>query len=163
AALMEIGGPNRRYCFFDSFEGLPPAEPIDGNAALKFQSEKKSPFYYDNCTATVDEFKATIARTGVPGAKIEIYKGMFEQTFPAFDPPPVAVLRLDADWYSSTMACLYKFWDAVMPGALIIIDDYGTWDGCTKAVHDFLSMKNATEPIRHTPLGVAFIEKRSHA
>jgi hypothetical protein len=163
AALMEIGGTHRRYCFFDSFEGLPPAEPIDGKAALEYQSAKNSPFYYNNCAATIEEFKATIARTAVPIEKVEIYKGLFEQTFPGFNPPPVAVLRLDADWYSSTMACLTKFWDSVMPGGLVIIDDYGNWDGCTKAVHDFLSMRKAPEPIRHTTFGVAFIEKRSRA
>ena len=161
AALVEIGGPRRRYCFFDSFRGLPPAQPIDGEAALRWQSATDAPDYYDNCAATLEEFKHTIARAAAPATNIDIYPGLFEQTFPQFDPPPVAVLRLDGDWYSSTMACLNKFWDAVMPGGLIIIDDYGIWDGCTKAVHEFLSMRKAPEPICHTPLGqVAYIEKR---
>jgi hypothetical protein len=161
AALMEIGGPQRYYYFFDSFEGLPPADAIDGEAARAYQSEKDSK--YNNCTASIEEFRATIARTPVPIEKVKIYKGWFKQTFPDFDPPPLAVLRLDADWYSSTMTCLTKFWDAVMPGGLIIIDDYGTWEGCTKAVHEFLWMKKATESIRHTPAGVTFIEKSCHA
>ena len=140
---------------------MPPASPIDGKAALEFKSAKNSLLYYNNCTATIEEFKETIARTGVPVAAVEIYKGLFECTFPTFDPPPVAVLRLDADWYASTKACLTKFWDAVMPGGVIIIDDYGTWEGCTKAVHEFLSMRRAAEPIRHTPTGVTFIVKNA--
>jgi len=161
AALMEIGGSQRRYYFFDSFEGLPPAGDMDGEAARRYQSAKDSK--YNNCTASIDEFKATITRTDLPIEKVKIYKGWFNQTFSDFDPPPVAVLRLDADWYSSTMTCLTKFWDAVIPGGLIIIDDYGTWEGCTKAVHEFLSMRKATEPIRQTPAGVTFIEKSCHA
>src|SRR5262249_40314204 len=90
AALVEIGGPQRRYCFFDSFEGLPPADPIDGQATQAYQSLKNSQFYHNNCTASVEEFKATIARTSVPLEKVEIYQGWFEHTFLDFDAPPVA-------------------------------------------------------------------------
>jgi O-methyltransferase len=46
---------------------------------------------------------------------------------------------LDADWYDSTITCLEAFGKHVAPGGVILIDDYYTWDGCSKAVHDYLS------------------------
>src|SRR6187399_2470340 len=51
AGLATILGADRNYFLFDSFEGLPPAKEIDGDAALNWQLNKESPNYYDNCTA----------------------------------------------------------------------------------------------------------------
>lgn len=160
AGLIEVGGPERKYFFFDSFEGLPPAEAIDGVAAKCYQENTSAPEYADNCSATLGEFKSTIALTKCPWKNIEIVPGFFEQTLKTFTAPPVAVLRLDGDWYSSTIACLTKFWEAILPGGLILIDDYYHWDGCTIAVHEFLSSKKATERVRQGRIGgVAFIRK----
>lgn len=162
AGLIEIGGPNRKYFFFDSFEGLPPAEEIDGVSAKAYQANVDAPEYANNCSATLDEFRATIALTKCPSESIEIRSGFFEQSFRSFVVPPVAVLRLDADWYSSTMVCLAKFWDAVLPDGIILIDDYYHWDGCTKAVHEFLTLKKAAERVRQGRVGgVAYIRKGS--
>jgi O-methyltransferase len=101
-----------------------------------------------------------IELTKCPREKIDIRPGFFENTFQTFDPPPIAVLRLDADWYDSTMACLNKLWNHVLPGGLILIDDYYTWDGCARAVHEFLASTKAAERIRQGRIaGVAFIKK----
>ena len=51
AGIAEVLGPEREYILFDSFEGLPPAKEIDGEAALAWQSDKSSPLYHDNCAA----------------------------------------------------------------------------------------------------------------
>jgi O-methyltransferase len=162
AGLIEVGGPERRYFFFDSFEGLPPAEDIDGLAAKDYQANTGAPEYADNCSATLAEFKSTIALTKCPPKNIEIIQGFFEESFKNFKSPAVAVLRLDGDWYSSTMACLTKFWEFVLPGGLILIDDYYHWDGCTKAVHEFLTIRGASERVRQGRIGgVAFIRKES--
>jgi O-methyltransferase len=160
AALIEVGGPMRKYYFFDSFEGLPPAQDIDGEMAKAYQANVDAPGYHDNCAATFDEFKSAIALTKAPSGNITIVRGFFEDTFKTFNPPPIAILRLDGDWYSSTMACLVKFWDLVLPGGLILIDDYYHWEGCTKAVHEFLTIRAACERIRQGRVGgVAFIRK----
>ena len=60
----------------------------------------------------------------------------------------------------STLTCLRKFWEYVVPGGVILIDDYYTWDGCSRAVHDFLSERKATERIRQGIIGgIAFMLK----
>jgi O-methyltransferase len=126
AAIVEIGGPKRPYLFFDSFEGLPPAdEATDGRHAIEYQASAGDPEAHNNCTASLSDIKAALALTGIK-APITIVPGFFEQSFPTIEPPPIAVLRLDADWYSSTMISLKKFWPHVLPGGLILIDDYYT-------------------------------------
>ena len=58
------------------------------------------------------------------------------------------------------MQCLDALWDRVMPGGLVLIDDYYAWEGCTKAVHAFLAKRQAREPIRQSRSGkVCFIVK----
>ena len=157
ATLIELCGPQRDYFFFDSFEGLPPAKPIDGAAALAWQANTHSPKFYNNCSASLDEFNATIA-LAKSQARIIPIKGFFEKTLREFNPPPIAILRLDADWYDLTMICLETLWDHVVPNGLILIDDYYTWDGCSRAIHDFLSSRKAAERIRQRT-GLAYIVK----
>ena len=161
AALIELGGPNRDYYFFDSFEGLPPAKEIDGSAALAWQADTTAPGFYDNCSASIDEFMATIALSDIAPDRVHPIKGFFDSTFPTFTPPPISILRLDADWYDSTILCLRKFWDHILPNGLILIDDYYKWDGCSRAVHDFLSERKAPERIRQRTEGLAYILKAS--
>ena len=156
AGLATIGGPQRDYHFFDSFEGLPPATEEDGEYAQR--AHRTHSLWFDNNTASLDEFRAVIARAPVPGERVHVHKGLFADTLPKAKTGPVALLRLDGDWYESTMQCLDAFWDRVMPGGLVLIDDYYAWEGCTKAVHAFLAKRKAREAIRQSRSGeVCFI------
>ncbi|MFL4469150.1 TylF/MycF/NovP-related O-methyltransferase [Tateyamaria armeniaca] len=67
-----------------------------------------------------------------------IHKGWFQDTVPASDTGPIAILRLDGDWYESTKVCLENLYDRVVSGGFVIIDDYGTYEGCQKAVDQFI-------------------------
>ena len=79
-----------------------------------------------------------------------IVKGFFEETFPHHHVGPISVLRLDADWYEATMECLEKFYDSVVPGGTIIIDDYGAWKGCQNATNEFRRKRGITDPLIET-------------
>lgn len=68
------------------------------------------------------------------------------------------MLRMDADWYASSMDILNNLFVVVNPGGLVVIDDYYAWDGCSRAVHDFLSRGQYAERINQHK-GVCFIEK----
>jgi hypothetical protein len=157
AGLATILGANRKYFLFDSFEGLPPAKEIDGSAALSWQLNKESPMYHDNCTAG-EEF-AGRAMTLSGARSFQLVKGWFDQTLPSSHlPEPIALLRLDGDWYDSTMVCLNSLFDLVAPNGLIILDDYHTWDGCSRALHDFLSQHSAVERI-HSLDNICYLRK----
>jgi O-methyltransferase len=146
AGLFRVLGSNRRYFLFDSFEGLPPAQEIDGVSAIEYQKNTDSPTYFDNCSAPIEYAERAMRSSGCD--QFELRKGFFSETLPEFDhPEPIALLRLDGDWYESTMTCLTHLFNRVAERGIIIIDDYYTWDGCSRAVHDFLSSNKLTERI----------------
>ena len=87
-------------------------------------------------------------------SRVTLVPGWFSETLPGFAPPEgIAVLRLDADWYESTKQCLDALYAQVVPGGVILIDDYYTWEGCTKAVHDYLSEAKLSDRIRQSRIG----------
>jgi O-methyltransferase len=144
--IANVMGKERSYFLFDSFEGLPEAKEIDGQSAIDWQKDVKSPGYYDNCKAEMDWAERAMKKSGAD--KFELVKGWFNETTPGFQlKEPIAVLRLDGDWYDSTMTCLEAFFDKVAKGGLIILDDYYVWDGCAKALHDFLAKYKKSERI----------------
>jgi O-methyltransferase len=158
AALTEVMGKDRNVYLFDSFEGLPPAGEKDGEGAKEYQKNTTAIDYFDNCRAEMDySLKAMeMASASHPN----FIKGYFENTLPGYEfPEPIIVLRLDADWYDSTMQCLENLYDKVAPGGIILVDDYYYWDGCTRAVHDFLSKKNHPTHIHETAEGVCYFYK----
>jgi O-methyltransferase len=147
AGIATILGVDRHYFLFDSFEGLPPAKEVDGKAAIRWQNNKNADGYYDNCTASPDFAQRAMTLSGAKN--VHLVKGWFNETLPNYKPLfPIALLRLDADWYESTMVCLESLFDRVAPNGLVLLDDYYTWDGCSKALHDFLSRRAACERIR---------------
>ena len=160
--LLAVGGADRDYHFFDSFEGLPSAGALDGARAAAWQAEPGAPRLNNNCAATFEEFSRNVARAALPGQRYEIHRGWFEETLLRFPRSTrIAVLRLDGDWYESTMTCLDNLFDCVMPGGIVLIDDYIHWEGCTRAVHDFLAKRKATEGIRQSRYGaVSWIRKQ---
>jgi len=158
AGLAEILGTKRKYFLFDSFEGLPIVKEIDGHEAKAWQDNTTSPYYYDNCKAEIGFAVKCMDKTG---ASYECIHGWFESTLPVFNKTKkLAVLRLDADWYDSTMQCLTNLYPLVVENGLILIDDYYMWAGCSRAVHDYLSSIKSTSLIRSSTNGVAYIIKQ---
>ena len=151
AAIAETLGPERHYVLCDSFQGLPPAQRIDGPDALAWQQNSR-----DNCRATADEARETMRFAGV--TSYQVVEGWFHETLPRLDAHPIALLRLDADWYESTLCCLENLWDRVVNGGIVVLDDYFVWDGCPRAVHEFLSHRSLAERVRQRG-DVAYLEK----
>jgi O-methyltransferase len=138
ASMAEVLGSGRTYYLFDSFEGLPEAKEIDGTAALQWQKNKDAPNYYDNCKAEIEFARKAMSLSKAD--KVKIIKGWFNETLPsaAID-EPIAILRLDGDWYDSTIDCMENLYPKVSEGGLVLLDDYYYWDGFSKAIHDYLS------------------------
>ncbi|MEP7076803.1 MAG: TylF/MycF/NovP-related O-methyltransferase [Acidobacteriota bacterium] len=158
AGIAEVIGAGRKYYLFDSFEGMPDAKDIDGAAARNWQADTESPEYFDNCRAEIGFATKAMKMAGVD---FECIKGWFEDTIPTFEAvESISLLRLDADWYESTKVCLDHFYPKVVDGGLVLIDDYHTWSGCSRAVHDYLSETKSPSRISQSPSGVAYMIKR---
>jgi hypothetical protein len=150
-------GNKRNYLLFDSFEGLPVAGELDGNAAIEWQKNTTDDLFHDNCSASMEEAARAMALANIQAPRL--IKGWFKDTLPNFSiPEGIAILRMDGDCYESTIEILDNFFPQVLPGGLIIIDDYYTWDGYTRAVHDYLSKHKRPERIRSYE-GICYLEK----
>lgn len=53
----------------------------------------------------------------------------------------IALLHLDMDVYPPTVFALELLWDSIVPGGLLVIDDYGAVAGATLAVDEFIAGK----------------------
>lgn len=157
AGIAKKLGMSRNYYLFDSFEGLPEATEIDGQTAMDWQKNTNADNYFNNCSAEIDFAIEVMKKVKV---KYECIKGWFSETIPTFDgTDKIAILRLDGDWYDSTLICLKYLFPKVVKGGIIIIDDYYTWDGCSKAVHDYLSEIKSASRIFSSKQGVCYIIK----
>jgi SAM-dependent methyltransferase len=143
AQRAAFGKVLRPVYLFDSFEGLPPVTARDGPQARAWQANKDSPTYRDNCRAELDAVLAAFSDKGFGLGDFFVFKGWFQDTLPGLRDElagkPVAMLRLDADWYDSTMLCFEYLEPLISDGGIVIIDDYYTWEGCARATHDYLS------------------------
>jgi len=161
AGLMRVFGSERTYMLFDSFQGLPQPSSRDGEDARWWLSHPEHSRYFDNCEASLDEVEALLSNGEYRKYNVSIIEGWYADTFPVTSIPPVSFIHIDSDWYDSTKACLERFWPHIMPGGVIVVDDYFDWEGCRRAVHDFLSSVSAREAVERVgKTGGALIHRR---
>jgi hypothetical protein len=143
AELLKNAGDNRKVWLFDSFEGMPKPEKIDGPAAAAWEKDKYKPWYGDNIPYPLEDVKKNAERLGLAD-RTEMVKGWFNNTLmPNRDRiGPIALLRIDADWHSSVTCCLESLYDQVVPGGFVVLDDYYAFDGCAVAVHEFMGKRH---------------------
>ena len=155
-AMTDLCPQIQEFHCFDSFEGLPPATDLDGETAQRLQRD--GALVAGNNTASIEEFTQGLERLDTAvRKKVHVHKGWFEDTLDNFRTErPISVLRIDCDWYEPVLLVFEKLFDQVAPNGLILIDDYPTWDGCSRATHDFLSERKARERIQQTWIGRVF-------
>jgi hypothetical protein len=143
-------GADRPVWMFDSFAGMPDPDPIDGPLAAAWASNPAGEHYYDNCVVSVDDVRATAASLDL-SERVRIVPGWFDDTLEEARAAvgPIALLRIDCDWYAGVRLCLETFYDQVSEGGLVVIDDYGLFDGCNLAVHEFLAQRQLPHTIAH--------------
>ena len=136
--LQRAGVFDRKVWLFDSFEGLPAPDGIDGEFAAQVAGHPD--LHYDNNAVSLEEVERNAEALGLT-AHTRFVKGWFDQTLPVFRQAsgPIAILRVDCDWYSSVRCCLDNLYDQVSAGGFIIIANYYGFDGVALAVHEFLA------------------------
>jgi O-methyltransferase len=156
AVLAVIGSQQGRETYlFDSFEGLPEPEQIDGKRALKRVGGKGGGRLQSTGELVADEsvVRALLfQRLRLPEKGIFIHKGWFQNTLPVVKAsmPQIAILRLDGDWYDSTKVCMDELYDQVVPGGHIVVDDYGHYEGCRRAIDEFRTARVIDTPLKYT-------------
>lgn len=141
AALWAYGDDTRKVWVADSFEGLPP--PSAGIAADAGYDLSGAV----DLAVSVEEVMANFRKYGWLDDRVHFLKGWFKDTLHAAPIEAISVLRADGDLYESTMDILTALYDKVSPGGFIIVDDYGAWPPCRKAVDEFRATRKITQPI----------------
>lgn len=89
------------------------------------------------CYSSIEEVRQNVYNTGYPIEKFRFIIGNVENTNPENMPDKISLLRLDTDWYEFTKHSLTHLFPLLSEKGVKIIDDYGYWNGCTKAVDDY--------------------------
>jgi O-methyltransferase len=144
--LLTRGVTDRDLHLFDTFEGMPaPTEKDrrhDGKAASELlETKPKTGLVW--AIASLEDVQAGMAETDYPAERIHLHRGLVEDTIPTQAPEQIAILRLDTDWYASTRHELDHLYNRVPSGGVILIDDYGYWQGAQEAVDEFLARTGA--------------------
>ncbi len=140
----------RTIWLFDSFEGMPGPTPEDGEDALAYAGGVKG---------DPEKVKAALKRVGADMRCIRIVKGWYRESFKNVHIKEIALLNLDADWYESVKLCLERFYDHVVKGGFVSIDDYGHWAGCRRALDEFFETKHISYPLNEVDYTARWFQK----
>lgn len=137
------GVHDRDIHLFDTFEGMtePTEEDVqirDGRTASELlETSTKTKWIW--AIASLEDVQEGLRTLPYPYERFHFVQGPVEETVPDQAPEQIALLRLDTDWYASTKHELDHLYDRLVPGGVLIIDDYGSWQGARKATDEFLA------------------------
>lgn len=127
---------SRKIYGFDAFGTFP-------NEGLESPLDKKFAAEYDDgggIGISKENLEDLIRQKGF--SNIQLNKGNVLQTLPVFEKENpnlrVALLHLDMDVFDPTSKALEIFSKYMVKGGIIIIDDYATVEGATRAVDQFI-------------------------
>lgn len=145
--LLEAGVTDRHIYLYDTFAGMTKPTDLDVSrfhepaadvwSAAERTGQRMYSGLFDSHLITESSVRRTIQSAGYPSAMLHFVAGDVEQTLPAHAPERIALLRLDTDWYVSTKHELQHLYPRLTRGGVLIIDDYGEWDGARRAVDEF--------------------------
>lgn len=139
AVLAVHGCTDRTVWACDSFEGLPPPDPTayPDDSDMVIADPNKALMIERGLAVSVEQVKENFRRYDLLDEQVRFVEGWFSQSLPSAPIEQIAVLRLDGDYYESTMDALVNLEPKVSPGGFVIIDDYGALDACKAAVTDY--------------------------
>jgi len=141
AILKAYQNEDRQVWVVDSFQGLPAPN------LKKYPADRELLSEQGTCFASLNTVMNNFASLNLLDNRVVFVKGWFSETLPPAPIEQIALLRLDGDLYESTMDVLNALYDKVTPGGYIIIDDYGHWKACKKAVTHFRKIRGIDDEI----------------
>jgi O-methyltransferase len=143
--LNRLGDSERRLYLYDTFAGMPEPGELEvdalGHSARQQWSSEQRGDVNDWCYASLTEVRQNLLSTGFPAERLNLVEGLVEETIPGTAPDRIAVLRLDTDWYESTRHELEHLYPRLREGGVLILDDYGHWEGARRAVDEYFGVQ----------------------
>jgi len=129
----------RKIYLYDTYSGM--TKPTDRDVDYLGVTAKEKWWRTDawkwTCVS-LDVVRSNILSTGFPENQLVFVKGKVEETIPTIVPEKISILHLDTDWYASTYHELVHLFPKIVPGGVIIIDDYGHFKGAREAVDQYI-------------------------
>jgi hypothetical protein len=149
--LQALGVDDRDLHLYDTFEGMTePTEhdtsPFDPPAVESWREAEQTssvmyPELFEAGVFGEGQVREVLSGTGYPDGRIRLHRGDILQTVPSQAPDGVALLRLDTDWYESTRHELEHLYPRLAEGGVLIIDDYGHWEGARRATDEYFAQR----------------------
>ncbi len=150
--LQDLGLADRDVYLYDTFEGMTAPTEADVSrsdpAALETweQAQRENhrawPHLFEGDFVSEEAVRGVMAETGYPAERLHFVRGPVEETIPGRAPEQIALLRLDTDWYESTRHELVHLFPRLAPGGVLIVDDYGHWQGAQRAVDEYFGAEH---------------------
>lgn len=145
--LLKAKDVSRKLYLYDTFEGMVQPDTVDVNfegidAISQLSDEPCTETSHIWAYAPLEAVRRNMESTGYPDNKICYVSGAVELTIPVTLPDSIALLRLDTDWYASTQHELIHLFPRLVKGGVLIIDDYGHWQGARQAVDEYFAERD---------------------
>jgi len=151
---------NRHLLVHDVFSMIPPPSDRDGTDATERYEAIiagnargiEDDAYYGYKPNLLDTVRDNFHAFGIDlaASRVQLIEGLFQDTL--VPPGPVALAHIDGDWYDSVAVCLERIWPSLVPGGVIVVDDYDDWSGCRRAVDEFVQVTPDARTIRRSRL-----------
>lgn len=141
ANILQQHGFKGRFHVFDSFEGGLSEFTEKDESKFKLSAAEKSAMIR-TFSSDYDFVRSVTEKFGF----VELHRGWIPDIFASFAPRRVKFVHVDVDMYIPTRAALEFFWEQLVPGGCIVVDDYnhGVFEGATRAVDEFMADKKPT-------------------
>ena len=147
-SIFEHLGSNKKVWMFDTFAGMTQPTLYDVKTTTQVHADAK---YTKNqkanhnewCYASLEDVKNNFVESGLDLHDVNFIEGDICNTLVNQKNIPhlISVLRLDTDWYESTKVELETLYPQLCRNGVLIIDDYGSWEGARKAVDEYFEDK----------------------
>tara|TARA_B100002051_G_C16557086_1_gene545579 strand:+ start:132 stop:887 length:756 start_codon:yes stop_codon:yes gene_type:complete len=163
--LNEIHQQKKNIFGFDTFEGMTKPNEFDfdlrnenANNLLnktKKLNNVKNIWAYCDLDTVQDNINKILKQNN-----IKLIKGDVKNTLKIKEnlPEKISMLRLDTDFYESTKIELEVLYPRLSKGGVLIIDDYGHFKGCKKAVDEFF--ENSNNVLHYIDYSARYLVKR---
>ena len=142
--LKDKGLGDRALYLYDTYAGM--TEPsrrdrtsLGMDASSIWATRQRGSGGVDWCRAGLSEVQHNMESTEYSRDLLTFVVGRVEDTIPDKVPDAISLLRLDTDWYESTLHELEHLYPRLASGGILIIDDYGCWEGAKEATDEYLA------------------------
>ena len=137
----------KRFFLFDTFQGIPEEQALPEERA---QVRGKNARIYGEC------YEAAL-KTFAPFPNVRLVRGTVPESLATVSIEQVSYLSIDMNLARPEIAALEFFWDRLVPGAVVVLDDYG-FDGHRPqhdAIDEFAARRNVA--VYTSPTGQGLI------